>query len=190
MSTIYFVFGFLQAITGYICYVFKKQESFKFEEKSYDNIGKNPTKIVVYFSRKGYTKKIALEEANQTGAKILELKTNEKIEGSLGFLWCGRFGMHGWSMNIDEIKDDLSKYEKVTICTPIWVFGMASPVNEFCKIYSGKLKKVDYIFVHFMKAKFIYLAEKIDNILKTKRTEVKTICCRMGEVKSKKVFKN
>ena len=186
MSTTYFIFGIIQAITGYMCYVFYKQETFIINEKEYKNIGKNPKEIVIYFSRMGYTKKVALETANNTGAQILEIKTSQRTEGTLGFWWCGRFGMHGWNMPIEDIKQDLSEYEKVTICTPIWVFNISAPIKEFCNKYSGKLKNVDYIFVHFMKAKFTILADEMDNILKVKRSNFKTICSRLGKIKSEK----
>ena len=39
MSTIYFIFGFLQAVTGYAAWVFLKQESFRVNESDYKNIG-------------------------------------------------------------------------------------------------------------------------------------------------------
>ncbi len=61
MSTIYFVFGIMQLIAGYITYVFYTQENFRFDLNDYKNIGKNKENIVVYFSRMGYTKKIAYE---------------------------------------------------------------------------------------------------------------------------------
>ena len=32
----------------------------------------------------GYTKNIALEEANKTGAVLYELKTTEKVDGAFG----------------------------------------------------------------------------------------------------------
>lgn len=183
MSTIYFIFGLLQAITGYMCYVFYNQENFIVNEKEYKNIATNNNEIVVYFSRMGYTKKIALEIANKSGAQILEIKTKEKTEGTLGFWWCGRFGIHGWSMPIEKVKQDLGKYDKATICTPIWVFGISAPIKEFCKQYSGKLKNVDYVFVHFMNAKFTMLADEIDDTLKIKRNKLITICSRLGKTK-------
>lgn len=185
MSTIYFIFGFIQAITGYMCYVFYKQETFKIDESEYKNIGTNPKEIVVYFSRMGYTKRIALETANTSGADILEIKTTEKTDGTLGFWWCGRFGMHGWNMPIEKIQKDLAKYDKVTICTPIWVFGICGPIKEFCKQYSEELKNVDYIFVHFMNAKFTILADEMDGILKVKRNKLTTICSKLGKIKSR-----
>ena len=183
MSTIYFIFGLIQAITGYMCYVFYKQEKFNIDLNSYKNININNKEIVVYFSRMGYTKKIAYEIANKSGAEILEITTNEMTKDTLGFWWCGIFGMHGWSMKINETDKNLEKYDKVTICTPIWVFGISAPIKEFCKLYSGKLKQVDYVLVHFIKAKFNVIASEMDELLKIKHSGFKSICTRMGKIK-------
>ena len=57
MSTIFFVFGFCQAATGYATWVFYQQEQFTVREADYPNIGTNPKRLVVYFSRMGYVKK-------------------------------------------------------------------------------------------------------------------------------------
>ena len=85
MSTIYFIFGFLQFITGYIMIVGYKQDNFNFDINSYPNISQNSKSLVVYFSRMGYTKKIAYELANSLNSEIYEIKTKEKIDGNLGF---------------------------------------------------------------------------------------------------------
>ena len=183
MSTIYFIFGFLQFITGYIMIVGYKQDNFNFDINSYPNISQNSKSLVVYFSRMGYTKKIAYELANRLNSEIYEIKTKEKIDGNLGFWWCGRFGMHGWTMPIDEITIDLTKYEKVFICTPIWVFQTAAPVKEFCDKASGKIKNVSYCFNHFMKTSFKSLAKDLDNRLNTKHQNVLSYSCHFGKYK-------
>ncbi len=85
MSTIYFIFGFLQFVTGYACLVFYKQTKFVFDQVKYPNIGKNSKELVVFFSRMGYVKNIAYEKASKSGADILELKTDERTMGTLGF---------------------------------------------------------------------------------------------------------
>ena len=85
MSSIYFVFGAAQAATGYAAWVFCCQEHFCVSEKEYPNIGKAPDRLVVYFSRMGYTKKAALEEAERTGACVFEVRSTERTEGTLGF---------------------------------------------------------------------------------------------------------
>ena len=60
MSTIYFMFGFAQAATGCAARIFQKQEAFTVCRSDYPNIGKNPKRLVVYFSRMGYVRKLSL----------------------------------------------------------------------------------------------------------------------------------
>ena len=98
MSTLYFIFGLAQACTGYAAYVFLRQESFSVDTAKYKNIGRDKTRLVVYFSRMGYTKRTAYEAADALGANIYEIKATERTEGTLGFWWCGRYGMHRWPM--------------------------------------------------------------------------------------------
>lgn len=183
MSTIYFIFGLLQAVTGYTAWVFYKQESFCVDESKYKNIGSRPDRLVVYFSRMGYVKKLALEEADKSGADIYEVRSTEKTDGTGGFWWCGRYGMHRWDMPIEEIKTDLSKYSHVTVCSPVWVFALCAPMRAFCKKASGKIKEADYILVHHTGGKYESVAEEIDTLLNLKRTCVRDVCCRKGKYK-------
>lgn len=187
MSTAYFIFGFCQAATGYAAWVFRKQESFAAEIDHSDidgNIGSNKKRLVVFFSRMGYVKNIAYREAARCGADIYEIKSTERTEGTLGFWWCGRFAMHRWPMPIEPIPIDFSTFEHVTICSPIWVFALASPVREFCKKFSGKIRQADYILVHHTRAKYENAAQEMDFLLGIKHTSFKTIQCKMGKIKN------
>lgn len=148
MSTSFFIFGFLQAATGYAVCVFQRQEAFCVIPEDYPNAQTNPKRLVIYFSRMGYVKKRAYEEANRTGAMLYEIRSTEKTEGTLGFWWCGRFGMHRWEMPIEPISADLSAYDHVTICSPIWVFALAAPVRAFCRKAAGRIHEADYILVY------------------------------------------
>lgn len=67
MSTIYFIFGLIQASTGFATYIFFKQETFAQMEK---------------------------EHLQGQNTDIYEVKSTERTEGTLGFWCCGRFGMH------------------------------------------------------------------------------------------------
>ena len=183
LSTTYFVIGIIQLITGYMTYVFYTQEQFKFDQKEYKNIEKNKDALVVYFSRMGYTKKVAYEEAEKQKADILELKAKEKTENTSGFWWCGRYGMHKWRMPIHDIDVDLKAYKKVIIISPIWVFSVSAPIREFCYKYSKSINSVEYIFVHFMNTKFENVADEVDGILNKKRENFTSICMRIGKVK-------
>lgn len=187
MSTIYFVFGFCQTVTGYAAFVFQKQENFVVSETDYPNIGTNPKQLVVYFSRMGYVKKQAFEEANRIGACVYEIKATERTEGTLGFWWCGRFAMHRWEMPIEEIKIDLTKYEHVIICFPIWDFSLAAPVRSFCKASKGKIKEVEYISMHFSPGKYKNAVQEADTLLETHYTRYRSVMCRMGTMSMKEI---
>ena len=84
MSTIYFIFGAAQAAAGYAAWVFEKQEAFYVDLTDYPNIGTNEKQLVVFFSRMGYVRKIAYEEANRSGAMLYEIKSTERTDGTLG----------------------------------------------------------------------------------------------------------
>lgn len=185
MDIIFFLIGFAQCITGYACFVYCSQSEFTFDENDYGNIGKDAKRAVVFFSREGYTKKLAYEKADASGAKIIEIKTPERTKGFSGFMWCGRFGMHRAGMPIEQTGEEFSLYDEVTICAPIWVFSVCSPIREFCKRESGKIKKVNYCFVHFMKKDFLGSADELDGILKIKHDNLENVCCRFGKFKRK-----
>lgn len=183
MSTAYFIFGLLQAVTGYAAWVFGKQEEFAANISDYPNIGTNPKRLVVFFSRMGYVRKKAYEEANRTGADVYEIKSTERTGGTTGFWWCGRFGMHRWEMPIEPIGIKLSDYEHITICSPIWVFSLAAPVRAFCRAASGKIKEADYILVHHQKSAYKNAADEMDDALGIKHTQLNSIQCREGVYK-------
>ena len=181
LSTTFFILGIIQLITGYMTYVFYNQEHFKFDANEYKNIGKNKEILVVYFSRMGYTKKIAYEEANKTGADIHEIKSTEMTENTLGFWWCGRYGMHKWNMPIEEIDTDIKSYKKIIVVSPIWVFSVSAPIRSFCYKYSKEINSVEYIFTHFMNVSFENVADEVDKILNQKREKFTSICVRLGK---------
>ena len=185
MSTSYFVFGLCQAATGYAAWVFQKQEAFRLDAASYPHIGTNQKRLVVFFSRMGYGKKLAYEEANRTGAELYEIKSTERTEGTLGFWWCGRYGMHRWAMPIEPVKADLTQYDHVTICAPIWVFALAAPVRSFCRQAAGKLREADYILVHHQKDDYENAADEMDRLLGVTRTGLRSVQCRMGSCRSR-----
>lgn len=184
MSTIYFFFGLAQAATGYAAGIFYKQEHFEVHPEDYPNVGTDTKQLVVYFSRMGYTKKVAYETANETGADLYEIQATEKTEGTLGFWWCGRYGMHRWAMPIEEPAIDVAAYDQVTICTPIWVFHLAPPVRRFCKLSSGKIKKVSYILVHHQGAEYQNASDEMNKLLKINHEKMKSIQCHAGKYRT------
>ena len=184
MSTAYFIFGLCQALTGYAAWVFGKQERFSVDPADYPNVGKDPRRLVVYFSRMGYVRKLAYEEANRTGAVLLEIRSTERTEGTAGFWWCGRYGMHRWEMPIEPIRTDLTAFDHVTVCSPIWVFALAAPMRRFCRIAAGQLREADYILVHHTDGRYENAVREMDALLRVRHTDFRSVRCRMGVFKA------
>lgn len=182
-TTSFFVFGAAQAATGYAAWVFGKQEAFHVALTDYPNIGTNKKRLVVFSSRMGYVRKLAYEEANRSGAETYEVKSPERTEGTLGFWWCGRYGMHKWQMPIEPVSVSLADYEHVTICTPIWVFSVAAPMRSFCAQAAGKIKEADYILVHHQGSTYKSAADEMDALLGLERTGLRSVQCRKGQYK-------
>lgn len=180
LSKTFFIIGLFQVVIGYATYVYYEQKQFKFNIDNYRNINKNKDVLVIYFSRDGYTKKLAYEYANKIGAYIKEIKAKENINGILGFWWCGRFGMHKWGMKIENI-DDINKYKEIVIASPVWVFSISAPVREFCYKYKNDINSVSYLLTHFMNNNFESVADELDKILGKKRKKYLSYCVRFGK---------
>ena len=184
MSTSFFVFGLAQAATGWAAWVFLRQEAFSVNPADYPNVGANPRRLVVYFSRMGYGKRLAYEEAERTGAEIYELRSTERTAGTPGFWWCGRYAMHRWDMPIEPVTVDLTRYEHLTICTPIWVFALAAPVRAFCRQSAGKIRAYDAIVVHHQNGVYENAVREMDALLGIRHDGLRSVRCREGRYKS------
>lgn len=179
LSNTYFIFSFIQFFLAYTSFVFFSQEHMSFNEKDYSNINKDSNKAVVYFSRLGYTKILAYEEANKQGATLIEVKAKEKTDGTLGFWWCGRFALHHWPMEIEKV--DLSSFDSITICTPIWVFAISSPIRKLCIDNKNKVKNVSYIINHFNPISYKSAVKEMDELLSTKHKSATSVTSRIGK---------
>ena len=178
IDLVYFLFGVFQMIFGYVALVSYNQVYFSFSEEDYKEIANDSDTLVVFFSRKKFTKKIAYERANQLKAEVLELQTKERTEGDLGFWWCGRFAMHRWRMETLPLTKDLSKYNKIIVVTPIWVFKMCAPVRDFLYRYQDEIKEkeISVIFNHFNPWLSKGAIQEVKSIVPLKRVESITTC--------------
>lgn len=185
MSTLYFLFGLCQAATGYTAWIFLQQESFRVDPADYPHIGADPRRLVVCFSRMGYVRKQALAEADRTGAAVYEIRAAERTAGTLGFWWCGRYGMHRWPMPIEPVALDLAAYDHVTICAPIWVFALAAPVRSFCMQAAGRIREADYLLVHHTRGRYENAAREMDALLGLTHTGFRTLQCHTGHYRTR-----
>lgn len=149
LSTIYFDFGILQFLTGVTCLIFYEQCTFEFNVADYTKIKDESDVLVLYFSRMGYCRKIAYQLADDYKAKIVEITTEEKIQNTSGFWWSGFSGMNRKKMKTRDLDIDLSKYEKIIIVSPIWVFRICAPIRDFMDKYKEKINNPVIVLNHY-----------------------------------------
>lgn len=70
--------------------------------------------------------------------------------------------MHRLDMPIEDITVDLTKYDEIFVCSPIWVFSICGPIRTFLKQAKNKIKKVKYVFVHFTEGNYEKVALDVD----------------------------
>ena len=156
-----------------ICFSFTREHGNK--DRGLYRYREKRKRLVVFFSRLGYTRQVAYEEASRLEADIVEIKTKERTEGTLGFWWCGRFGMHSWPMEIENETIDIEKYSTITICSPVWVFGPCAPVREFLLENKGKIKKMRVVITHFQFYSMKNVVNKIEEIAGIKAEEKRSV---------------
>ena len=165
----------------YAAWVFCCQEHFCVSEKEYPNIGKAPDRLVVYFSRMGYTKKAALEEAvsARVRAYLRSARQNVPKERS-AFWWCGRYGYDAWDMPIAGIPSDLEAYSRVTVCSPIWVFGLSAPMRILPSAARGKIKEADLHIGSPSEEQLLRGRGGNGQTARLENSPTVSICCRRG----------
>ena len=100
--------------------------------------------LVVFYSRTGITKEIAVHISEELDCDIEEIFDIKSRKGILGYI---RSGIESAFKKMPEIKEtevDPEKYDIVIIGTPIWAGNIASPVRTYLFRNNEKLDKVAF----------------------------------------------
>ncbi|HMS90814.1 MAG TPA: flavodoxin [Candidatus Absconditabacterales bacterium] len=95
--------------------------------------------LVVYYSRTGVTKKLALSIAQLLQADIEEIIDTKKRLGLLGYIMAGRDAALKKQTKIQKIIHDISTYDIVCIGTPVWDFTMSAAIRTYLTNYEHLL---------------------------------------------------
>lgn len=144
--------------------------------------------LVVYYSRKGYVHQAAMKKIKEENADFLELETIENTAGWYGFLNCAKFAVTDKSMTLFPYETDISSYDKVIICTPVWFGKICPPMLEFMKKEKHNIKCAEYVFVHFLPADVKKIADAADKTLRLTREKVTSIQCVTGHTIKEEEF--
>ena len=183
LPVVCFILGLCETVTGYLAEVYAEKENFSITMDDYPRVGTNPEKLVVFFSRTGYTKKLALAEANKSGAYLAEITTREQIDGVMGFLQCGRCSVKGWGMQIDPLPLDTEDFARVTVVSPIWAGSLAAPIREFLLNARGKVQECDLVTCHASKRRYLKARKEAEALLDQPMTRYRSVRCHLGHYK-------
>ena len=146
--------------------------------------------LVVYYSRKGYTEKIATAKAKEIGADFLAIDTLENVAGYNGVRNCIMASVFNKDMPLFPYDTDIASYDKVIICAPIWFAGLCAPMKTFIKKEKHNIRKAEYIFVHAIDTNLAPVAAEMDKILRLKNDKYTSIECVFGKIKKEEEFCN
>jgi flavodoxin len=102
--------------------------------------------LVVYYSRSGITKKVALELAQALGCEHEELEDTQDRSGLGGWLRSGRQAMKEEPTTLKPINKDLAQYDLLIVGTPVWAGKMSVPTRTFLIQNKDKLKEVAFFY--------------------------------------------
>lgn len=102
--------------------------------------------LVVYYSRTGYTKKVA-----EGLTKLLDCDSEEIFDmidrkGIIGYIRAGRDSIKKNSTKIKKIKHDPTEYDLVLVGGPIWGWNIAPALRAYLINNKNKIKKLGYFY--------------------------------------------
>ncbi len=100
--------------------------------------------IVVFYSRKGTTKKVGELIAKELNCDVEEIFNTKKRTGLIGWLKSGRDAMRGSLTTLEKIDKDVGSYDLIIIGTPIWSRRMSTPIKTFISENKSKFKSVAF----------------------------------------------
>jgi flavodoxin len=100
--------------------------------------------LVVYFSRTGYTRRIAEEIAGAAGADVEGVEEPRSRSGMLGYFRSAREALRGAPVEIRARKLDPRDYDLLVIGTPVWASHVCSPIRTYITAHRSDLPRVAF----------------------------------------------
>ena len=100
--------------------------------------------LVVYYSRKGTTKKIGELISIEADWESEEIIDTKKRKGFIGFLKSGKDATMKKLANIKEIQKNPELYELIILGTPIWNKRMTPAIRTYITEFKNNIKDVAF----------------------------------------------
>jgi flavodoxin len=101
--------------------------------------------LVVYFSRTGYTRRVAEEVARDCKADLEAIDESKPRSGLLGYWRSAREALGKRLVPIAAAKRDPAAYDIVVLGTPVWAGALCSPMRSYIEAHKGAFKRVAFL---------------------------------------------
>ena len=98
--------------------------------------------LVVFYSQRGHTRKLAEAVARALGADLEEIREPTDRSGLLGYLRSGTEALLGVSAEIARPKRDAGRYDLVVVGTPVWAASVSPPARTYLWLERERLPAV------------------------------------------------
>lgn len=100
--------------------------------------------LVVYFSRTGFTQRVAEDIAARCGADIEGIRDVRNRQGILGYLRSVSEALKQRVIEIGKPARNPADYDTVIIGTPVWASHLSSPVRAYVTSHLGQFRRVAF----------------------------------------------
>jgi flavodoxin len=100
--------------------------------------------LVVFYSRTGHTKKIALDLAKKIDADTEEVVDTKDRSGAMGYMIAGKDASGEKTTEILPSTANPANYTLVVIGTPIWAWNMTPAIRAYITAHKAEFKNVAF----------------------------------------------
>jgi flavodoxin len=100
--------------------------------------------LIVYYSRTGYTRKLAREIASAMDADVEPVDDGRDRSGPLGYLRSAIEAGKKKTIDILPPAYDPTRYDLVVLGTPVWVGSLCSPLRSYMAAHKTQLPRVAF----------------------------------------------
>lgn len=105
-------------------------------------------KLVVYYSYSGANKKISEAISERLGADLEEIvDLTDRRNVFKTYVFGGFQALRKIKVPIQELKNDLRKYDRVIVCSPVWAGSLPPAIRSFLAEHKGKMTKPIFLFI-------------------------------------------
>lgn len=94
--------------------------------------------LVVYHSRTGYTRRVALDLAGRLGADLDVIRIVQPMHGPVGYAMCAIEAVAGLAPALRRQEKNPAEYDLVVLGTPVWFWSLASPVRSWLEAFGRR----------------------------------------------------